>query len=365
MFVKKLILNNFRSYAHAEVDFPPEDIYLTGNNGQGKTNVLEAIHYLTLGRSFRKAEDKDLIRDGTEEASIYLIYNDESDGKDHVLSCLIGRGYKVFSIDDRKAKTLSEMLGKLLAVHYDPSQVFFFKDEPGDRRKLLDETLSQLDGKYLYAIARYKKLLKERNVGLAQNYDVDVLNVLRDQLSNLAYRIVTERKRLVALLSKKMERIYSELFSKEKSLSLLYRTNCPLDDDQESFVQNATALFDANRSLENLRKTTLIGPHRDNLSALLDGKDVAAFGSQGENRLASLSLRLAIRELFHEKTGKEPLLLLDDVASDLDATRCQNLLQSIKGHGQAFVTGAQIREGFEDYQIYVASEGSLRRKEND
>ena len=365
MFVRKLVLNHFRSYPHLDIEFPEKDIYITGNKGQGKTNILEALHYLTIGRSFRKAEDRELIQDDEKEASIYLSYDDESDGKEHSLSCIIGRGYKVFSYDGEKVRTLSEMLGKLLAICYDPSQVFFFKDDPGERRKLLDETISQLDGKYLYAIGRYKKLLKERNMGLSQNYDIDVLDVLRDQLVNLSYRIVLERKRLVAILSAKMERIYKDLFGKDRVLSLLYKTNCPLDDDQESFVRNARELYRSNQSIENLRKTTLIGPHRDNLLALLDGKDVSRYGSQGENRLSSLSLRLAIRELFQEKTGKEPLLLLDDVASDLDETRCRNLLKSIKGHGQAFVTGAQIREGFEDYQIYVAMEQSLRRKQND
>lgn len=365
MFVRSLTLNHFRSYDHLEVEFPVSDIYITGNNGQGKTNLLEAIHYLTLGRSFRKAEDRELIQEDEKEASIYLTYHDEKEGKDHALSCLIGHGYKAFSLDNQKIKTLSELLGKLLAVHYDPSQVFFFKDDPSERRKLLDETISQLDSKYLYAISRYKKLLKERNIGLAQNYDIDVLNVLRDQLVSLSYRIVLERKRLVGILSEKMTRIYRSLFSSEKSLSLLYKTNCPIDDDQESFTKNAKVLFETNKSSENLRKLTLIGPHRDNLVALLDNKDVSRYGSQGENRLASLSLRLAIREFFQEKTGRDPLLLLDDVASDLDTTRCRNLLQSIKGHGQAFVTGAQIREGFEDYQIYVAIDHSLRRKEHD
>ena len=365
MFVRKLVLENFRSYTHLDIDFPANDIFITGDNGQGKTNLLEALHYLTLGRSFRKAEDKELIKDSEKEASIYLVYHDESDGKEHTLSCLIGRGYKVFSYDDRKIKTLSEMLGKLLAVYYDPSQVFFFKDDPAERRKLLDETISQLDGKYLYAISRYKKLLKERNIGLAQNYDIDVLNVLRDQLINLSYRIVIERRRLVSLLSKKAGKIYKELFGSDRTLSLTYLTNCPLDEDQDSYMKNAKVLYDNNRSVEFLRKYTCIGPHRDNLQALLDGKDVSRFGSQGENRLSSLSLRLAIKELFKEKTGKDPLLLLDDVASDLDTTRCRNLLRSIKGQGQAFVTGAQIREGFEDYQIYIASNHSLRRKEND
>lgn len=362
MFVKRLVLHNFRSYADLDVSFPEDRIYITGENAQGKTNILEAIYFLTLGRSFRKAEDRDLIRDGEKDASIYLVYRTEEDGKDHTLSCVIGKGYKVFAYDGEKLKTLSSMLGKLLAVHYDPSQVFFFKDEPMERRKVLDETLSQIDSKYLYAIGRYKKLLKERNAALAQNYDSDVLDVLKDQLVNLSYCIVTKRKRLIATLSRKAGECFEALYGPKKAFSLLYKTNCPLDDDQETFVRSMQSLFGQNRSLENLRKTTLIGPHRDNLTGFLDGKDVALYGSQGENRLSSLSFRLAIREVLEETLRKKPLLLLDDVSSDLDDTRCANLLQSIKGKGQVFVTGTAIRDGFKDYPIYEAKDSTLRRK---
>ena len=362
MFVKKLVLHHFRSYDELDVSFPEGNIYLTGENGQGKTNVLEAIDYLTLGRSFRRAEDKELIQNGNTEASIYLEYHDESDGEDHVLSCLIGQGYKAFQKDAEKVRSLSRMLGSLLAVHYDPSLVFFFKEEPMERRKFLDEVLSQVDAKYLYALSRYKKLLKERNTALAKDYDLDVLNVLKDQLIQLSYRLVQERKRLAKILSAKMAPLYARLFGEEREVHLLYKTTCPLDDDQESYVQAMQDLFQSNRSSENLRKTTLIGPHRDNLLLYREGKDIALQGSQGENRLASLALRLALQEFFLERKGKRPLLLLDDVTSDLDERRAENLLREIQQDGQVFVTGTQIRKGYDRFTVYVCQDNTLRRK---
>ncbi len=154
MFIRRIVLNHFRNYSQIDVNFGLNRIYITGNNGIGKTNILEAIYYLTLGRSFRKADDKALIQHGYDEASIYLEYFSEKDNKDHHLSCVINSSYKVFAVDDEKVKSLSQILGKLIAVYYEPSLVFFFKDEPEQRRKLLDEACSQLSPQYLFAIGR-------------------------------------------------------------------------------------------------------------------------------------------------------------------------------------------------------------------
>ncbi len=351
MFVKRIVLHNFRNYQDLDFSFDSLRTYITGPNGVGKTSVLEACYYMTLGRSFRKAEDKDLIKTGETEASIFLEYHSEKENKDHSLSVIIGTGYKTFAFDGEKVKSLSKILGHLLAVYYDPSLVFLFKDEPAERRKLLNECLSQMSPKYLYALSRYKKLLKERNSALVQNYDSDVINVLRNELINLSYRIVKDRKDLISSLAKPVSSYYQKLFGEEKELKLVYKTSSPLDDDQESFVKNSIRLFEESKSLENMKRQTLIGPHRDDLCAYLSSKSLQAYGSQGENRLASLSLKLAIRETLTKVFEKEPVLLLDDVTSDLDDKRTANLLKSLSDKGQVLVTGTTIREGFEAYEI--------------
>lgn len=363
MFIRKLILNNFRNYHHLESEFAENGIFITGNNGIGKTNILEAIYYLTLGRSFRKSEDKDLILNGEKEASVYLVFHSESDQKDHTLSCVIGNGYKIFSYDDEKIKSLSKILGKLLAVYYDPSLVFFFKGEPMERRRLLDATLSQLSPEYLYALTRYRKILKERNQALVQNYDPDVTLVLRNELINLAYRIVKERKDLCKTLSAGVKEYYNKLFGEGHTLKLTYKTTSPLEDDQEAFVKESIALFEHNQSLENMRKTTLIGPHRDDLMAALDGNELAGYGSQGENRIASLSLKLSILDDVTKKLNNRPILLLDDVTSDLDDRRTENLLSCINQKGQqVFVTGTNVRNGFETYEVLASDGNTLTRR---
>lgn len=364
MFVRRLVLHNFRCYDNIDVSFDNEKIYITGENGIGKTSILEAIYFLTIGRSFRKADNSDLIQNGKNEASIYLEYHSDKENTDHHLSCIIGKDYKTFAFDDEKVSSLSKILRKLLAVYYTPSLVFFFQDETELRRKLLDETLSQFSPQYLYAISRYKKLLKERNVALQRNYDSDVIDVLRNELINLSYRIIKERKDLIKKISPKAGSYYQKLFGNDnRHFQLNYKTNCPLDDDQESFVKNTLHLFERNKSLENIKKVTAIGPHRDDLCGLLNENSLAGYGSQGENRLASLSLRLAILDEYKNTLNDTPILLLDDITSDLDDIRCQNLLRLIQNENQqVFISGTTIRNGFADYAVYETDSQKLTRR---
>jgi DNA replication and repair protein RecF len=362
MFVKEVVLQDFRNYQKLDLPLDSSKIFISGANGVGKTNFIEAIFYLTLGRSFRKTADNSLIRKDSKEASVFLRLNDERDGKDHTLSGVISPEAKSFAYDDKELPSLSKVLGKLLAVIYDPEMAFFYKEEPAEKRKLLDEVGSQLSTSYLYSLSRYKKLLRERNQALSKHYDSDIVKVYRNQLISLSYRIVMDRKSIVKELSSLAESYYTALFGEEHHLLLSYHTNCPLSDDEESFRKEAASLFDSNQSLENLRLTTLIGPHRDDLKACLDGKDVSLFGSQGENRLASLSLRLGIRDLYKKKLGVEPILLLDDVASDLDDKRQANLFRAVGTSGQVFLTGARIPKDAKDYAVYESVSDSLTRR---
>lgn len=361
MFVKQLKLINFRNYESLDVQFDSPNIYITGENASGKTNIIEAIQYLSCGRSFRKASDSELIKNGASEAYLSMLYHSDKDDKDHTIASMIGNNYKVFFFDDEKVKTLSSIFGKFLVVYYDPSQVFFFKNEPSDRRRLMDETLSQLSPKYLYAISRYKKLLKERNAALNHEYDQDVIDVLRNQLINLSYRIVLDRTWLVKSILSLVNTTYQNLFGENSSLQLIYKTNCPIETDQQYYTEQAIKLFDRNKSNENLKKQTLIGPHRDDLGALLNKKDLASYGSQGENRIATLSLKIGLKEHLKKKLEDEPVLLLDDVTSDLDKTRMKNLLSHLST-GQTFVTGTRITEEFKNYSIYETDGKEIRRK---
>lgn len=351
MRIRSLRINGFRNHSDLLMTFDFKNTFIQGENASGKTSILEAISFLSIGRSFKRANSEDLINHSSLQASLYLIYSDDLDSKDHSISCLIDRKNKAFAIDDEKVSSLSKILGKLLTVVYEPSLVFFFRDSPEYRRRFLDESLSQLSPRYLYAISRYKKLLKERNTALLREYDRDVIDVLRDEMINLSYRIVKERKEIISKLDKKANSIYKELFgSNDKELKLFYKSNCSTSSDQSSFVIEQKDRYEKNRSDEMLKKTTSIGPHRDDMIATLNGKAIEECGSQGENRIASLAVRLALAEVIKEELRREPILLLDDVCSDLDEKRRSNLFTLLsKGDKQVIITGTDER--------YVTKEG--------
>lgn len=363
MRIKRLILHHFRNYTDLDLDIGADNrIFITGHNGSGKTNLIEAIYYLTLGRSFKKSEDTELIQTGEKEASIYLVYEDDKTGEEHSLSCLISPKGKTFASDGEKVRSLTKLLGKILTVYYDPGQVFLFKEEPAERRRLLDETLSILYPEYLYALSRYKKLLKERNAALSQMVDPDIIDVLRNELVALSYRIVKDRRALMEKISVQALENYKTLFRQDKKLAMTYVTNCPKAEDQKTFTDESIRKFEESRSYENIRGQTQIGPHRDNVLAYLDGKELAGYGSQGENRIATLSLKLAIHQLMKDKTGSSPILLLDDVVSDLDEIRTGALLDSVGKNNQVFVTGTQIPKENQNYTIYEAKDGNIIRR---
>lgn len=362
MQVKRLVLTDFRNYPNLDADFSEDKrIFLTGENGVGKTNLIEAIYYLTLGRSFKKTDDESLIRDGADSATVYLTFHDERNGEDHALACTITHQGKTFAYDGQKVRSMTKVLGKLLTVYYDPGQVFLFREEPEERRRLFDAELSLLSGDYLYALGRYKKLIRQRNAALSKNGDPEIISVLKDQLINQAYRIVNDRQELTKRLNPMLKQTYQELFRKDTRLELVYQTNCPLETDEKVYVDKAQKLFEQNRSYENIRQTTVIGPHRDNWMALLNGKDIAGYGSQGENRVATLSLKLCLQRLMAERLQATPILLLDDVTSDLDETRT-NLLVNAENDGQVFVTGTRIPESYQDYSIYEIKDGKMIRR---
>lgn len=363
MFVKRLVIDNFRCYKHLDISFTSNCNYITGVNGIGKTSIIEAINFLTLGRSFRKADNSQLIKLGENNASIYIEFFNEAENKNHTISTIISKDSKIFAYDGEKMSSMKEILRKLVTIYFIPSLVFFFQDEPENRRKYMDETLSQFSPQYFYSISQYKKFLKERNAALQQNYDSDIIDLLKDKLNNHAYRIVHDRKQLVNELNPLINNYYSALFNEASTLNLQYKTNCPKDDDQDSYIKEALNLFDKSKSNEYLKKTTLIGPHRDDLIAFLNKKPLGGFGSQGENRLASLSLRLATLNLYKKKLNVTPILLLDDITSDLDDQRCKNLLSLIsKENLQVFITGTYVRNGFENYQTFKTDGNTLVRR---
>jgi DNA replication and repair protein RecF len=361
MRVKSLNLENFRNFPELHVEFDAGLNCIVGANAVGKTNLIEAIYYLSLGRSFKKAADKDLIRLQAAQSKIILTYVSETDGE-HVLEATITPEGKIIALDQEKVSSVTKIIGKLLTMVYYPASVGLFRGEPAERRRFLDSTLSLLSPKYLYALTRQKKLLKERNTALGQLYDEDVINVLTNELINVSYRIYEDRKAFVSQLNQEISLTYDKLFASDEKLELTYLTDEPNTDLQDAFTRQLKAKFDSLKSEERMRKITLIGVQKDDLGAKLDGKDVFAFASQGQNRLVVLALTLAASHIVEEHFKQKPILLLDDVLSDLDETRRKTLLENLGGYEQVFITAAAVPDETSSAHIYEVINQHIERR---
>ena len=359
MFVRRIGLVDFRNFSNLGCDFEDGLNYIEGENAVGKTNLIEAIYYLSLTRSFKKNDDRDLIRYGCKNASLGLNYISK-DGEHSIRIEILERG-KIVYFDDEKQKTVTSIIGKLPVVVFEPSSTMLFKGDPLSRRKLVDETLSNLSSDYLYALARFKKFIKERNVALAQRYDEDVIDILTKEVCRESFKVYRLRNRFVSKLNSLLTEIYDELFDSAEKLRISYLTNVPLIENEKEFVEAMMSKFDELKSEERMKCVTLIGCHRDDFRAYLDDKNVASYGSQGQNRLVTLALKLAIGKIYEESFGEKPVYLLDDVLSDLDEKRVNNLLNYLKDRGQVFVTSAKKIEG-EDKKIYEIKDSSIERK---
>lgn len=362
MLVKRLDLRNYRNYETACADFSPARNFITGPNGSGKTNVLEAIYYLSQTRSFKKAEDRELIRTGADFAALSLNFSGE-DEDDHQLNAVIEAKGRTFLIDEEKKRSASEVLGHLLTVAYEPQMVFLFKEDPQSRRRLFDETLSAIDAQYLYALGRYKRYLKERNAALSLGYDKDILQVLTLELIQSSYRVHLLRQRFVERIDGAVAARFKALDNSEREVRLSYRSNTSRALGYEEYLADMRKIFEEHQSEEATRKLTLIGVHRDDLTATIDGLDLSASGSQGQNRLVTLAVKLAVAELIASITEHYPVLLLDDVASDLDRLHLEQLIAALDQYpGQVFVTGAQPLQQLVGWAQYHVNNNQIDRR---
>lgn len=348
MRLKKLNLYNWRNFASQSLDLSPGVTFVHGANGVGKTNLLEAIWYLAYARSFRKTNDANLIRAGESNAAIEGFFSMEDDYEKKI-DVKIAKTGKEIDVDGKKIKALSNYVGTILIASFDPKKVFFFKGEPNERRRMMDETLSAIDENYLYSLTRYKKLLKERNQAIYQHSDSDVINVFTQELIKVSFPIAQKRLALVKYVNEKAGAYFKELFQSDAKLMFKYKTNVAICEDLKTYQEAMTKLFEERKSYEMIRKSTMIGIHLDDLVGYLNDLSIANFASQGQNRLASLSLTFALKDLMQEKKKQVPILILDDVLSDLDEAKKKLVCEKVKSMGQVLISGNDdsIYEGFD------------------
>lgn len=332
MIIESMELLNYRNYPSLQIAFDPGTNIFYGDNAQGKTNALEAVYVCCTTKSHRASRDRELIRFEQEEAHIKLQIRKESVPYriDMHLKKNKPKGIAVNGMPIRKA---SELFGIANVVFFSPEDLNIIKNGPSERRRFLDLELCQVNKLYVHTLVNYNKILMQRNKLLKEllyrpEYE-PTLDVWDEQLVRYGLPLMEYRKQFIDQLNRMIELIHGNLTGKKEYLSLVYEPNV----QKEAF----SAALKKNRESDKKQKTTLSGPHRDDMSFLINQMDIRKFGSQGQQRSAALSLKLAEIELVKELIHDYPILLLDDVLSELDSSRQNHLLNSIN-HIQTIIT---------------------------
>lgn len=340
MQVKSVVLRNFRNYAFEKFVFSSGENILVGDNAQGKTNLLESIYFSCIGKSFKTKNEKELIKAGTSFSTINLDF--EKQNGDNKIFIELKSGEKYIKLNEINITKISGLLGNLCCVFFSPSELKLVKEAPEDRRKFLDIDISQLNKSYYLALLKYNKILKERNKLLKSTDNekiiLETLPIWDYQLVNVASEIILDRLDFIKKLNLYSKKEHEFLSDNLETLRLSYASV----DDFEIKSKNEIEEILLKKLKENYEKDlrlryTTVGPHRDDIKIFLNDFDVKTFGSQGQQRTTLLSIKLAELEIFKEVYGEYPILLLDDVFSELDEKRKKRLFERTK-KVQTFIT---------------------------
>ncbi len=368
MYLQELQLQHFRNYPSADLELGPGINVLLGENAQGKTNLLEAIYVLALTRSHRTANDHDLVN---WEAKTAKVSGRVVKSVGSVpLELTFSRQGKRAKVNHLEQARLSQYIGQLNVILFAPEDLAIVKGAPTVRRRFMDMEFGQMNPRYLYNLSQYRTLLKQRNRYLKdlqhkQNRDLLFLSVLSDQLAAYGAEIIAQRLRMLHKLEHWAQAIHAEISQQKEELTFHYATQVPEDQltDPDTICAALTQLYKEHQDKELYRGTTLVGPHRDDLHFRVNGKNVQTFGSQGQQRTTALSVKLAEIDLMKEETGEYPVLLLDDVLSELDDARQTHLLKAIQDKVQTFITTTSLsgitRQLIKDPTIFHVANGTV------
>ena len=340
MIIEKIELNYFRNYEHLSFE-PHEGINLFfGKNGSGKTNLLEAVHYCALGKSHRVSQDAPVIFAGEKSGSCAVSVRGKW-GKSEIgvrLQQGESRG-KTVSIDRKKVTKLSEMMGVLRCVIFSPEDLNLIKEGPAERRRFLDMMISQVSRPYFVALQQYRLAMEQRNAILRNSRALQqapdpMIEDFEAAMADQAGVIYRERRRIIAMMAERCGDIYREICGKgDETFRVQYHSFLKKEENPAELIR----MLRESRTDDQRQGLTSVGPHRDDLTLSLNTKSMKMFASQGQMRTAALALKLSQLHILTEVSGESPVLLLDDVMSELDLQRRMNLLRDI-GSIQTFIT---------------------------
>ena len=342
MYFTGIELSNFRNYEHEKVSFHRKVNVVLGENAQGKTNLLEALYMTSFGRSFRRARDRELIRFGSKYAGIRA--EAVKNGLGMKVEIGLIRGGKSIRVDGVNLKKSSQLLNNVHIVMFSPDDLRIVKDEPAKRRDFIDREICQVSPVYYSDLTAYHRALRQRNAVLrSERPDGGILDIWDMEMAKYGAAVILRRNAFIKELSEVSAGIHRDLTDGREQFSAVYepeiRVAGSLREQQDAFLDTLRE----NRLSDLERRTTGKGPHRDDLSMYISDMEVRKYGSQGQQRTAALSLKLAEIDMIRRETGDEPVLLLDDVLSELDQTRQRQLMSSFSDI-QIFITSTDLDE---------------------
>lgn len=347
MILRKIKLVNFRNYKSFNINFQKNINIIVGDNAQGKTNILESIYTLALTKSYRTTNDSNLIRLDQEKFIITGETKDEKIFKK--LSLELYKGNKVAKINDNVINKISDYVGNLYVILSSPDDLQMIKGSPSDRRNFLNIEISQLSSNYIKKYNEFNKILKMRNDYLKLLFtnslgDYNYLDILTNNLIDREIDIYIERYNFINKINENITDIYKNITG-IKELKILYETNVEFDNYEPNNMKKVLLdKYKRNQQREIAMGMTLYGPHRDDFTFLIDNNDIKIFGSQGQQKLAFIALKFAEIPIFEEKTGTKPIILLDDIFSELDKTKKNKLIQYIDNDYQVIITSNDTKD---------------------
>lgn len=357
MIIEKLVLKDFRNFSSLVFDdLSPAVNLLVGENAQGKTNLIEAVNYLSCLKSFRGAGEAQLIREGCKSAYLAVSYRMASHGGKVEAALFSGekRSVKVGGIPIRR---VGELMGVINTVVFAPEDLKTVKESPSLRRRLLDMEISKIRPLYYADLQRYAICIKQKNRLLKeQRVDDALLDTFNETAAEAGAKIIRRRAKFVEMLAKEAAAIHAQLTDGGEKLEISYKGCVEGENLQEALIHKLAE----NREREKELRVSLIGPHREDLSIQVNGRDSKLYSSQGQQRTAMLSIKLACAQIAWHSTGERPVILLDDVFSELDISRRERLLSIIKKN-QVFITSTDI-SGIKDVRgakIFKVSGGQI------
>ena len=334
MYIKKINLKNFRNYEEQEIILTKGINIFYGDNAQGKTNIIESVFLCALGKSFRSKKDKELIKFNENSATVKVDYQKED--REGNIKAQIGEK-KEFFINGVKQSKISNIIGKINVVIFSPDDIEIIKEGPDKRRKFIDMMISSLKPNYLHLLNNYNRVLEQRNIYLKQvvkeGKSLDLLDILDEQLSELSFNIYEYRKKYLEKFSDIIQETHDIITKKTKNketIKIKYISNA---QEKEGFLNN----LKKSRQIDLKRGFTSTGVHRDDFMIYINKKIVSIYGSQGQQRTTTLTLKLCELKIVTEEIGETPILLLDDFMSELDENRRKSFIENLK-NSQVIIT---------------------------